>query len=868
VGRSKRPPRDEELSEELESHLEMATRDAEERGLTPEAAAAAARRELGNELLVKEVTRDMWGGRAWERLVQDGRYGLRLMKRSLAFSTVAVVTLALGIGASAAVFSIVEAVLLRPLPFREPDRLVRVWESSVRNDRNVVNGSNLLDWRDRNRTLEAIAAIQDLPAISMSAGGDAEPVRATLVSPEYFRILGVPAAHGRVFGPEDAGAGNESLVVLSHGLFARRFGADPAIVGRQITLDGGPHEVLGVMPAGFAFPKSQAELWMPFYITRGDARWSRGRSLTTIARLRPEASLEQAKGDLARIAAELAMERPAFDKGWSAEVIPLLQDVTDGVRRPLLVILAGVFFLLLIACANVANLLLMRGTARRREIALRAALGAGRGRILLQFLTEAFVLSLIAAVVGLAAAHVGLAALIAVLPSSGQLPRADTIHLDGRVLGVAVLLAVATTLLAGLAPALQAARRNVQHALRGASVRMGVAAGHKLRASFVATQVALALVLLVGAGLVLRSFQKLVAVDPGFRTERVLSLSLWLAPSQYGDDGKRAAYVDQVLEVVRASPGVAAASSVHFLPLTERTSGSCFMRGKEVPKIIADAPKSEMLVISPGYFDTMTTPILGGRDLTAADVKGRPNVVLVNRAFVDQYFGNEPPLGAELSLCWSVSNPVQIVGVVANARQTELKVAPRPTVFIANAQSPMYMANLVVRSSGDPRQIAASVQSAIHRLNPQQALSAVRTLNEVFSSSVAEPRFNLVLLSVFAALALVLASIGVYGVITYSVTERVPEIGLRIALGAGRATVARLVLREGLFLVALGIALGLGMALALTRLLESILFEVTPTDPLTLAGGSALLLLVALVSCLLPARRAMRVEPMVALRSE
>ena len=454
------------------------------------------------------------------------------------------------------------------------------------------------------------------------------------------------------------------------------------------------------------------------------------------------------------------------------------------------------------------------------------------------------------------------------LPSGSQLPRAETIHLDGRVLGFAVLLAVVTTLLSGLAPALQAARRNVQHALQAASVRAGVAAGHRLRASFVATQVALALVLLAGAGLVLRSFQKLVAVDPGFRTERVLSMNLWFAPSQFGDATRRSAYLGRILEEVRSSPGVAAASSVHFLPLTDSTSASCFVRGEALPEILADAPVAEMLVVSPGYFDTMSTPLVAGRDMTAADVRGRPNVVLANRAFAERYFPGEDPVGARLTLCWSVENPVEIVGVVGNARQSELRKAPKPTLFIPNAQSPMYFANLVVRSTGDPRQIAASVRSAIHHVNPQQAISSIRTLSEVFSGSVAEPRFHLVLLSVFAVLALILSSIGVYGVIASSVTERVPEIGVRMALGASRGAIARLVLGEAMLLVTLGIALGLAMALAVTRLLETILFEVQPTDPLTLGAVSALLLLIAVASSLLPARRAMGVEPMIALRSE
>jgi len=845
----------------------MAQRDGEARGLTPEEAARAAGRELGNEILIKEVTREMWGGRALERFLQDARFGLRLLKRNLAFSAVAVVTLALGIGASAAVFSIVNAVLLRPLPFRAPDELVRVWETSANGPRNAVNGWNLLDWRERTRTLEEIAAIQELPAMSLSTGGDAEPVQATLVTPEYFAVLGVPAALGRVFGPEEARAGNERVVVLSHGFWQRRFGGDPAMVGRRLILDGVGCEVIGVMPAAFAFPQSEAELWKPLLITR-DQSWSGGRSLTTVARLRPGATPEQADRELAGIADGIAAERPAANKGWSAEVVPLLRDVTEGVRRPLLVILAGVFFLLLVACANVANLLLMRGAARQREIALRAALGAGRGRILLQFLTETLILSLLGAAVGLAFAHGGLAVLIAVLPSGRQLPRAETVHLDGRVLAFAVLLAVTTALLSGLAPALQAARLHIQHALRAASARVGVAAGHRLRGSFVVTQVALALVLLAGAGLVLRSFQKLVAVDPGFRTERVLSMSLWFAPAEFGDPAKRSAYLARILDEVRSIPGVAAASSVHFLPLGEATSASCFARGETLPEIVADAPVAEMLVVSPSYFDTLSTPIVAGRDLTVADVRGRPNVVLANRAFVERFFPGEDALGAHLALCWSVENPVEIVGIVGNARQTTLRKAPTPTLFIPNSMSPMYFASVVVRSQNDPRQIAASVQSAIHRVNPRQAVSAVRTLSEVFRGSVAEPRFQLVLLSVFAVLALMLAAIGVYGVVTCSVTERVPEIGIRMALGAGRAVVARLVLREGLLLVTIGVALGLAIALALTRLLESVLFEIEPTDPLTLAAVSGLLLIIAVASSLLPARRAMSVDPMVALRSE
>jgi putative ABC transport system permease protein len=865
ASRDRHGQRDRDLDDEIHAHLEMAKQDRIESGATPEEAEHAARRELGNELLIKEVTRDMWRGRCLERLVQDSHYALRMMRRGLSFYAAAVVTLALGIGATAAVFSVVDAVLLRPLAFPEPDRLVRVFEARQKGSRNVVNGWNVLDWRERSSTLAQIAAIQASP-LNLTGEGAPVAVSGQRVQTEFFAILGVPPLLGRGFAPEEGKPGQDAVAVLSYGLWQRRFGGDERVIGRSINVDGRATQVVGVMPSGFAFPKSDAEIWVPLPITR-DEGWGRGRSMTTVARLASGATLQQAQQELARIAAQTAAERPSFNKGWTAEVHALHEDVTHQVERPLYVLLAGVSFLLLIACANVANLLLMRGAARQGELAVRAALGAGRARIVQQLLAEALLLSCMAAALGLVAAHAGLRALVAVLPSSAQLPRVDTVQIDARVLGFGMLLSIVTAVLAGLVPAFQAARRDPQAGLRCGSLRSGVSGG-ALRACFVTAQIALALVLLVGAGLVMRSFRKLINVDPGFRTERVLSLNLWMSPSQSRDPARRARFVEQVLAEISSAPGVHAASSVHFLPLTEMTSGSCFVRGDELPKVLADAPSSEMLVVSPRYFEVLGTPILAGRDFDTGDVRGKRSVVVVNRTFAERFFPGSDPIGQRLSLCWSVQNPVEIVGMVADARQTQLRKAPQPTIFIPNAQSPMFFANLVVRAQGEPRQIAAAVQAAIRRVDPEQAVSNVRPMSEVFTRSVAGPRFQVVLLSVFGGIALLLCAIGIYAAVTYSVTQRVPEIGIRMALGAARARVAFLVLRQGLVLAGAGIALGLAVAASLTRVLETVLFDITPTDPPTLAAVSALLAAVALASSAVPARRAMAVDPMTALRNE
>ena len=556
-----------------------------------------------------------------------------------------------------------------------------------------------------------------------------------------------------------------------------------------------------------------------------------------------------------------------MDKDWSAAVVPFLDDVTENVRLPLLVLLGAVGLVLLIACANVANLLLMRANGRTREIALRAALGAGRWRILQQLLSESLLLALAGWAGGLAVGYGGLRGLLSLVPESVALPRMETIHLDSSVFLFALGISLATAILFGLAPAIQISRPRLQTALQQGSQRTGVGGSRIFRQAFVVAEIALALLLLVGAGLLMRSFARLVSVNPGFEPQHLLTMSMFTSPAKYLDKQKRSQYLERVLDEVRTVPGVEAAGSIHFLPLTGTVSGSCFAPAPG-PQPDTSSPGSDFLVISPGYFRTMGTPMLSGRDFAASDRLGTPGVTVVNHAFVQRFFPHENPVGKKLNVCWTVSNPVEIVGVVADARQTKLQKEPQPTIFLANAQAPMYFEHLVVRTRHDPQRIAHAVEAALHRVDPDQAVSDVETMDTVFTDSVARPRFQMALLLIFAGIAVLLATIGVYGVVSYSVSQRTQEIGIRVALGARSADVLRLVLREGLLLGGLGVAVGLATAVVSTRLLRTLLFEVTPTDPATLGAVAGLILVVAVGAALWPARRAARVDPTVALRYE
>lgn len=859
---------DRDPNNELASHLELHNADNLCSGMTPEEARRDALIRHGRLEQTKESVRDLRGLPFLGTLLQDLRFGLRTLRKSPSFTAVAVLTLALGIGANSAIFSVVDAILLRPLPYPQPEQLVRIWESSGRYDssRNVVNALNFLDWRDHSQSFESMAAISTTMT-NLSSHGQPVAVQGMQVSPEFFSILRIAPFLGRTFTPADGIPGQDNSVILSYGIWQRQFGADQTVIGQKIGIDGLPHQIIGVLPKGFTFPKIKAEVWTPLPLARTE-EWKSGRFLTTIARLKPGISIAQAQQDMLRIADYTAQARPDFNKNRSANVVPMLEDATQGVRQSLWVLLAAVGFLLLIACANVANLLLMRGTGRMREMAIRSTLGAARSRIIRQLLAESLLLSAAGMLVGLLFAHLGLSGLLALIPQNAPLPRSEPISIDGRVLLFTLFASLFTVVIFGLVPAVRLSLVNPQSALRQGNLGCGVGGHQTLRRGFIVAELALALLLSVGASLMLRSFVRLTAVDPGFHPEHVLTMHIWTSPSRYNDNLKRAQYVDRILTEIRNTPGVAAAGSTHFLPLTERISGSCFAPADQPAPTPAESPSAQFLIISPGYFQTMGTSLLSGRDFEARDTFDSSPVAIVNHAFVERYFPGQEILGKQLHVCWTIKKPVEIVGIVADARQAHLQDSPEPTIFLSNSQAPMYFATLVVRATGDPLGIAHSALAAIHRVDPDQAVSDIQAMETVFSDSVSNPRFQAILLLLFAGLAVALATIGVYGVVSYSVSQRWNEIGIRAALGARSADIVGLVLREVLALSGIALLLGLAGSLAMSRVIQSLLFEVKPTDPATLALGCLAVVVVSALAAALPARRAARVDPMSALRYE
>jgi putative ABC transport system permease protein len=857
-----------EMDAELHFHLDAYTEDLVRTGVSREEAMRQARLEFGGIEQSKEQCRDARGVNFLYSLQQDLRLALRMLRKSPGFTAVAVITLALGIGANTAIFSVVDAILLRPLPYPQSTQLVHLWETAPSRGsfRNVVNAINFLDWQDHSKSFQSMAAITGLPT-NLSAQGQPIVVPGLQVSPEFFSVLKVLPFLGRTFTADDGIAGHDQVVILSYELWQRQFGGDAAVIGEKLDVNGRPSTVIGVMPRGFSFPNTKAEVWTPLPLARTE-EWKDGRYLTVIARLKPGVTLQQASQDMLSVGNITAQARPDTNKGWSAEVIPMLEDTTHDVQRPLWVLLASVVFLLLIACSNVANLLLMRGSGRLREMAVRSALGAARLRLIQQLLVESLLLSLAGMAAGLLLAQLGLHTLLALIPQNASLPRSEPITIDGRVLLFTFLAAVFTSIVFGLVPALHLFRVDLQSALKQGSLRGGVGGHQTLRRSFVVAEVTLALLLSVGAGLMLRSFSRLVAVDPGFHPEHLLTMHIFASPARYSDDLKRSVYFDRILTEIRNSPGVRTAGSTHFLPLTESTSGSCFALGGGPPPAPSESPSAQFLIISSGYLPAMGIPLLTGRDFEQRDAFDAPPVAIVNSAFVKSFLPRQDAVGKQLRVCWTTTKPVEIVGVAADARQADLQQAPQPTIFLSNSQSPMFFATFVLRAEGDPRQIARSAEDAIHRVDPDQAVSDVQTMDKILSDSISSPRFEAILLSVFASLAIVLAIIGIYGVVSYSVSQRTNEIGIRIAMGAHSRDIARLVLREALLLAAIALFLGFGASLVLSRLLQSLLFEVTPTDPVTLASAASVILAVSALAALLPARRAMSVDPMVALRYE
>jgi len=793
-------------------------------------------------------------------LLNDLRYAIRTFLRTPGFTAVALLTLTLGIGANTAIFTIVNGVLLRALPFREPDRLMMVYERPPESNRpNVVNPWNFLEWRARNHVFERIAIILQIP-MNLTGDGEPEQIKGMQVSADFFPILEAQPALGRTFRPDEDAPGIQQSAVISDSLWQRRFGSDPKVIGHRIEINSKSLTIIGVMPPGFRFPESPSEVWVPAALPLDRTG---GRNYVVVARLKPGISREQAQAEMESIAAKLAEEWPANNAKWSALVMPLMEYAVGKSRTPLLILLAAVGFVLLIACANVANLLLMRATGRQREIAIRFALGAARRRVLRQLLVESVALSLVGGVLGLLAGHWAVTQMIAWIPKSIPLPRLNEISLDRTVLVFNLALSVLTGAVFGLVPAIQISSINVNEGLKQGG-RSATPGGRWLRSSFVVAEVSMALILLVGAGLMMRSFWELEHVEPGFRPERVLTMRLLLAPSR----PHKSEFVQNILERVRALPQVTAAGAIHLLPLSGSQSGTGYNRADRPAPPPAGMIGGGVSVITPGYFQAMGIAILAGRDFTDHDNADTPQVLILNERAARMFYPGEDPLGKKMMVSWGGKNPREIVGVVQNIHHDGLNFEPEPTIFLANMQNPHLFANLVVRTTADPLQLARAVENAVHSIDRNQPVADIRTMNAVVSASLSRPQFQSALLGAFAAVALILACIGIYGVISYSVTQKTREIGVRLALGAPQASVFGVVIRESFGLTALGVAGGWAGAAALTRYLTTLLYGVKPLDPIVFLGVAAILTAVALLACYMPARRAMRIDPMIALRYE
>ena len=804
-----------------------------------------------------------------DTFVQDLRYAARQLRARPGFTAAAVLALALGIGANTAMFSVVNAVLLQPLPFRDPEGLVVLYERNRSQgvEREQSAAETLDDWRRDARTLSGLVAWRHW-GLTLTGQGEPEDVSTIRASFNLFDVLGVAPALGRGFLPEEGQPGRHHVVVLSHGIWTQRFGADPRIVGRTLTLDDSPHTVIGVMPAGFRFPDdADVEAWMPLVYERFEVRTRNQRMFEVLGRLAPDATLETARAELGTIAARLATTYPSTNTGWDVALLPAKEVATGEASEPLLVLLGAVTFVLLIACANVGNLFLARAADREREMAIRAALGAGRGRLVRQLLVESGLVGLIGAAGGVLLAVWGIDLVLAVAPD--DLPGWNPVRIDGWVLGFALLLTALTTVITGLVPARALAAPDLGGSLKEGAGRATAHAGRtQLRRGLVILEMALAIVLLAGAGLLLKSFALLQRVDPGFNPARLLAATIYLPDHRYPDDFRQAAFYVDLLERVRVLPGVVSAGAVTTLPMSPVGIDHdlpVVIEGRELPG--TREPQADFRIASPGYFETMGIPVLRGRTLTEHDRADAPPVVVVNKVLVDQLLPGEDPIGKRIRY-FRAGPLAEIVGVVGQVHHRSLDAEPRPEIYISYRQLQYGSMTVVVRSGGDPLALAEPIKAAVFAADPVQPITEIATMDDLLHRSVAEPRFNTLLLGGFAALALVLAAIGIYGVVSYTVSRRTHEIGIRMALGARTVDVFRSVVGDGVRLAAIGTALGVLVALALGRALSSLLFQVSPHDPAVLALVALLLIGLAALACTVPARRATRVDPIVALRTE
>ncbi len=805
-------------------------------------------------------------------LFQDLRLGVRLLARRPGFTAVAVATLALGIGANAALFSIVEAVLLRPLPFHEPERLVLVWERNItRNrDRNVVNPANFVHWRERNRVFSGLAGFGPRD-VSLTTADDPVRLKGAAVTVDFFEVLGMKALLGRAIEESDGRPDAPPVAVVSTGLWKSRFGGETSVLGREVMLEGRSRTIVGVMPEELAVPPG-ADVWIAMPVTE-EWRTASGRWMLAIARLRPGVTVEQAHAEMAGIGAQLEKEFPDRDAGWGVNVFPLHADFVRSVRPALLVLMGAVALVLLIGCVNVAHLLLARALAREREIAVRISLGASRWRLVRQLTTEGLVLALVGGSAGLLLASWSLEALKSALPA--ELQQVARISLNPSVLVFALGASVLSALVFGLAPALQLARPAVWKALKdGGAAGMG-RERRRLARGLVVAEVALAAVLLVGAGLLVRSFERLLRVDPGFVPQGVLTFEIALPPPQSNQpsaflqalEARQARFFAETTETLRRLPGVDAVGAISWVPMVPGSATRFRLPDRPVPAP-GEEPSADVRFVTPGLFEAMGIPLRRGRAITEADVADRPTVVVINESMAQQFWPGEDPLGKRVHMRWSTELDAQVVGVVGDVRLTSLETPSRRTIYWAQAQVPNRFMTFMVRSRQSPEALLPALRAEIARLDATLPLGNVQTLEHVLEKAVARPRFTFVLTTAFALTAAALAGLGLFGVLAQVVAQRQGEVGLRLALGALPKDVVRLIAGEGVSMAAMGILIGLVGGFALSRALGSLLYETSPADPVAYGAVALLLGTVAILAAILPARRAARVDPVAALKYE
>jgi putative ABC transport system permease protein len=870
--------RDADLDRELQSDLELEEEEQRERGLSPEEARCAARRAFGNTGLIKDQTHESWGWVTVEGSWQDLRFALRQLGRSPGFTITAVLTLALGIGANTAIFSFVDAVLLKPLPYPHPERIVSVWErTALGSHNNFISTLNFLDWERQNHCFESLSAIAR-DTVTLTGTGSPEELNVQRVSATYFNVLGVGATLGRTFAESEDEAGKDLEVVLSSRIWRSRFGGDPKVIGRKITLDAKDYTIIGVLPANSEFDRTWGVMWLPLAFTPANMtrnyHW-----LSAIARLEPGVTLKQARDQMDTIGARIAASYPDSNKGWGVTVDPYIDQVVDPqLRRSLWVLLAAVGAVLLIGCANLANLTLARGSDREHEIAIRSALGAGRLRLIRQLLTENVFLGILGGVTGLALGDALMRGIKLWLPPD-MLPPQANVRMDYGVLLFTMVIGILTGILFGLAPALSGTQPDLAGSLKEGGRTTAGLTRYRMRTALVVAEVALSFVLLAGASLLIRSFNRLASINPGVDTTNLLAMDLPVPLTEFTNSTTLTNYLTEITKNVRSVPGVGDAAITDRPPMEGFLNGAAFLIEGRTYLPYPQRPVCGFKAVGSSYFHTVGMQLLKGRGLEESDVADAPPVTVINETMAKAYFKGEDPIGKRISIRQLMFGkhargpeiPWRVVGVVKDEKVDGTVSSldeDTPVIYVTFYQSPGTFNSMVVRATMNPLLLSRSIEQVIWKMNNNQAVANVETLEEIKSQSVAPARLRTVLLAIFAGIAVLLAAVGIYGVVSYSVAQRAREMAIRLALGASPGDLLKIVIGKAMLMILVGLALGGGAAIALTRVLASLLYDTSPRDPATFAGVAILLVIVAMAACWIPVRRAMRVDPIVALHYE